>query len=259
MARRRTGQSKFSWLKLLLIVLVIAFIISASIVGYYAFTHQMPAILGAVSFIMIVGLFIWLVIILRKPNMHYRKPSFALVFLSLVGILLVCTFAGIQPLSAYKDSLFNFISNRIRVTSSPVQSDNTSNNTMSETQNIPVVLFWAKIPNGYYESDSHYFGRTFTINGTTLTMDCKIRTEPFGTPDLSWPQMGVHTYEYKLHSISSSLGLPTQPVPLDKANLIYLTDVVNGFTVDIPFKYMPEYNIIQLADETGGVESYRLK
>jgi hypothetical protein len=257
MSKRRLGR--INWgvvsLKTFLSLLVIAGSVDIIYRAYILFTHQINPVIGTILFLVEVGFWIWLVTVLRMPKYQYSKPGFWLVFGAVLGITLVCAFAGMQPLSAYKDSLFSSISNRIRNVSNPIQP----NNTGTGTQTTTIASSWAEIPDGYYESDAHYLGRTITIKGTTLTMDCKIRTEPFGAPDLSWPQLGVHTYEYKLHSIPSSIETPTEPAPLDKANLIYLTDVVNGFTIDIPFKYMAEYNIIQLADETGDVESYRLK
>jgi hypothetical protein len=225
--------------------------------AYILFTHQINPVIGTILFLVEVGFWIWLVTVLRMPKYQYSKPGFWLVFGAVLGITLTGAFAGVQPLSAYKDSLFNSISNRISDISNSIQSNNTVTGT--GTQTITIASSWAEIPGGYYESDAHYLGRTITIKGTTLTMDCKIKTYPINLPTPNWPQMGVHTYEYKLHDIPSSVEPPTEPAPLDKANLIYLTDVVSGFTIDIPFKYMAEYNIIQLADETGDVEPYRLK
>ena len=118
---RKGGHSRFSWLKLLVNLLVVVSLIGVGITGYLAFTHQLTPIVGAISFIVIIGLFIWFITILRKPSMHYRTPSFILVFLSLAGITLIFTFAGVEPLSAYKDNLSNTIQNIVNPISKTVQ------------------------------------------------------------------------------------------------------------------------------------------
>lgn len=105
MTRKRFEHAGFSWLKLLIILLVISSMVGAVIIGYLSFTHQLPPIVGAVSFIVIVGLFIWFITMLRKSSMHYHTPSFILVFLSLVGITLVFAFAGVEPLASYKNNM----------------------------------------------------------------------------------------------------------------------------------------------------------
>ena len=107
MAGKRVGQSVFSWLKLFVNLLVIASMVGAVIIGYLAFTHQLPPIVGALGFIVIVGLLVWLITILRKSSMRYRTPSFILVFLSLVGITLIFAFAGVEPLVNYKDNMIS--------------------------------------------------------------------------------------------------------------------------------------------------------
>lgn len=149
MAGRRVGQSRFSWLTLLVSLLVIASVIGAGIIGYRAFTHQLSPIVGAVSFIVIVGLFIWFITILRKPSMRHRKPSFMLVFWPLVGITLVCAFAGVEPLSAYKDNLFNSISNHLQDISSSIKS----NNATSVPHTTPTALPLSSIPGIYISED----------------------------------------------------------------------------------------------------------
>jgi uncharacterized protein YkwD len=58
-----------------------------------------------------VALWFWIAAILRRPRYRYRNPKFKLTFIVVLAIVLVCTFAGIQPLSSYKDNLFTSIGN----------------------------------------------------------------------------------------------------------------------------------------------------
>jgi len=110
-------------------------------------------------------------------------------------------------------------------------------------------LNWAVIPAGYYISDDHKTSRTLTVKGTTITMDCK-SVSGF---EVSWPQLGTHTYEYKVQTVANL----SEPVSLNEANSINLTDVVNGNTYSLGFKYLSDYNIIMITDETGNYESFR--
>jgi len=58
-----------------------------------------------------VGLWFWIVAILRSGRYRYRRPKFKLVFITVIAITLVCAFAGIEPLSSYKDTISNYITN----------------------------------------------------------------------------------------------------------------------------------------------------
>lgn len=113
MTRKRFEHAGFSWLKLFIILLVISSSVGAVIIGYLAFAHQLPPLIGAASVIIIVGLLIWLVTLLRQSRMRYHTPSFILVFLSLLGITLICAFAGVEPLSTYKDNIIGKVSSSI--------------------------------------------------------------------------------------------------------------------------------------------------
>ena len=89
--------------KLFLNLLVIAGSGLLAWTGYLLFTHQTDATSGTVMFLLEVGFLIWVISILRSPKYKRIKPSFKLVFFSLLGIALVCAFAGIEPLSSVKD------------------------------------------------------------------------------------------------------------------------------------------------------------
>jgi hypothetical protein len=109
-------------------------------------------------------------------------------------------------------------------------------------------LNWAVIPAGYYVSDDHKTSRTLTVKGTTIIMNC----QSVSGVEVSWPQLGTHTYEYKVQTGANL----SEPVSLDEANYINLTDVVNGSTYGMGFKYLSDYNIIMITDETGNYESF---
>jgi len=74
------------------------------------FTHQFmqSPLIGSLLFIAELGVFIWLCTVVSKNG--WRRPSMKLTVFSLICLFLIFSFAGVQPLSDYKDSLFNSIS-----------------------------------------------------------------------------------------------------------------------------------------------------
>jgi S1-C subfamily serine protease len=89
--------------KLFINLLVIAGLGLVAWTGYLLFTHQTDATSGTVTFLLEVGFIIWIISVLRSHKYKRIKPSFKLVFFSLLGIALVCSFAGIEPMSSVKD------------------------------------------------------------------------------------------------------------------------------------------------------------
>ncbi len=79
--------------------------------GYVLFTQQTDPLKNTIIFLVEVGLWFWLIAILRSRRYRHRNPKFKLVFIVVIAIILVCTFAGIEPLSSYKNNLFSSISN----------------------------------------------------------------------------------------------------------------------------------------------------
>jgi len=104
------GTRKFlmSITKLLLCLLVIAGIGIIAWTGYRLFTHQIAPVIGTVVFLAEIGLLTWIISVLRSSRFRWRKPSFKLVFWSLLIITLVCAFAGIEPISSAKDRVIDF-------------------------------------------------------------------------------------------------------------------------------------------------------
>jgi uncharacterized protein YkwD len=110
-------------LKLFLGLLVIAGFVDIIHRGYILFTHQTSLVMGAILFLAEVGFWIWLVTVLRRPKYRHSKPSFKLTFVSVLAIVLVCAFAGIEPLSTYKDNVLN------KITTTLNSNTSTPNNT----------------------------------------------------------------------------------------------------------------------------------
>jgi len=73
--------------------------------GYLLFTHKVAPLIGSIVFIIGIAVWVLLIRILRK-RYKWTKPSFKLTTFSVIAIVLILTFAGVQPLASYKD---NFI------------------------------------------------------------------------------------------------------------------------------------------------------
>lgn len=70
--------------------------------GYLLFTHQVSPIIGSIIFILGIAAWVIVIIILRR-RYSWAKPSFKLTTFIVIAILLILTFAGVQPMADYKD------------------------------------------------------------------------------------------------------------------------------------------------------------
>jgi len=100
----------FSLGKLLLDLLVIACLVIAGWIGYRLFVlHELTPVTGSIALIADIGVLIWGISALRSSRYIWKAPSFKFVFFSLLGIVLILAFAGIQPLASYKDKVLLLI------------------------------------------------------------------------------------------------------------------------------------------------------
>ena len=76
--------------------------------GYLLFVEHSEDALKA-SIVLIVGIAAWVFLIKLSRSRTYRwtKPSFKLTTFSVVAILFILAFAGVQPMTTYKDNLVN--------------------------------------------------------------------------------------------------------------------------------------------------------
>jgi curved DNA-binding protein CbpA len=100
------------------------------------FTQKfMPSpLIGSVVFLAELAAFIWLCRVVSKNS--WRQPSMKLTVFSLICLFFILSFAGVQPLSDYKDSLFNSISTYFRNTNQPATTPSASNETSSSSNGI---------------------------------------------------------------------------------------------------------------------------
>ena len=100
--------------KLILCWLAICFTGAMIYSGYYLFTHEIAPVTGSVIFILEGAILVWAAMMLRRTKYRRAKPSFKLVVSIVFIILIVITFAGVEPMSSYKDDLFSWIAEKIR-------------------------------------------------------------------------------------------------------------------------------------------------
>jgi hypothetical protein len=62
---------------------------------------------GSLMFVFEVAVFVWLCRVVSRNGR--RQPSTKLTVVSVIGLFLIFSFAGVQPLAAYKDSAFNSV------------------------------------------------------------------------------------------------------------------------------------------------------
>ncbi len=121
------------------------------------FTHQFmqSPLIGSLLFIAELGVFIWLCRVVSKNS--WRQPSMKLTVFSLICLFLIFSFAGVQPLSAYKDSLFNSISTYFRSANQPATTPSSSNEINSDTGKYRnYYLGLVDTPEGYLSGDGCY-------------------------------------------------------------------------------------------------------
>ncbi len=117
---------------------------------------------GSLVFVFEFAVFVWLCrVVLRN---RWRQPSMKLTVFSVTGLFLIFSFAGVQPLSAYKDSVFSSISmylaNANQPDTTPLPSDTaaaTSNGINSHTGKYGgYYLGLVDTPEGYLSGNGCY-------------------------------------------------------------------------------------------------------
>jgi len=94
------------WLKLLLNLTIIALEVLVIYSGYMLFAHKWAPIQGVLLFLGIITLLYFGLKIANSRSARWHSPGLAKTTLVILAIVVICTFAGVQPLATYKDNLF---------------------------------------------------------------------------------------------------------------------------------------------------------
>ena len=107
--------------------------------GVRLFSHQLvnSAIVGSILFVSGLAFFIWAWTIVAKNS--WRWPSMKLTVFTLICLFLVFAFAGVQPMSGYKDKALNKLKNTF-TNQNNGQSALTVSNNINVTNTLPSVI-----------------------------------------------------------------------------------------------------------------------
>ncbi|MFO7773515.1 MAG: hypothetical protein R6V59_06230 [Dehalococcoidia bacterium] len=133
--------------------------------GASLFTQQFmqSPLIGSFVFLLEIAVFIWLCRVISKNG--WRQPSMKLTVFSLICLFFIFSFAGVQPLSDYKDSLFNSVSSYFRNTDQPETIPSPSSQTYALTIRVSPQGAGSVSPSaGQFESGSRV---TVTANPAT--------------------------------------------------------------------------------------------
>jgi glucan phosphoethanolaminetransferase (alkaline phosphatase superfamily) len=109
--RRYPKYNSPRWIiKLGLSLSILVSVILLIFFAYKAFTHQFAPTNGAISVLLTLGVLVWLIRTTTKHPYKYTKPGFLLVTFIALIIFLITAFAGVSPMSNYKDKVSTMLS-----------------------------------------------------------------------------------------------------------------------------------------------------
>ncbi len=188
--------------------------------GVSLFTQQLmqSPLIGSLLFLAELAVFIWLCRVVSKNS--WQRPSMKLTVFSLICLFFILSFAGVQPLSTYKDSLFNSISTYFRNANQPntTPSDTTPspsdeiNSHNGEYENYYLGL--VNSPEGYlsghgcYDDTGHFI---VLINNEKATNPSYSELVSF----LQRDKTDEFPYNYEIGPTTSYYGTPESHVDLE--------------------------------------------
>jgi hypothetical protein len=98
-------------IKILLSLCIIVGIIIMVWFGYRVFTHEISPLVGSITFLIGIAFLIFLIWFLRRKYIWF-KPSFKVVTLSVIVIIFVFAFAGVEPFQAFKNNVVDVFSGK---------------------------------------------------------------------------------------------------------------------------------------------------
>jgi hypothetical protein len=140
-------SKKFSISRFLLVLLSIACLVLIIWIGYKLFLqHNISPLAGSILFIAGIGIFIWDIVTLRNKRFSMKNPSFAQVFFPILVIFLILAFAGVQPISTYKDKALTNVVNVFKSNSSLETSKPSPSATYTPIVQSPIPITSASQP-----------------------------------------------------------------------------------------------------------------
>ena len=140
-------KSKYLWSKLGINLLVIVLLVALIFVAYHTFSHHWQPVIGVISLLVLLGLFIYSIILANNKKLKYQHPKFTLTLLALIGLFLILTFAGVQPMSSWKDRAFNSLQSYTPPPAPPIENKSIIGKWQQVTNNrvsimSPTIVFF---------------------------------------------------------------------------------------------------------------------
>ena len=102
----RTGRV----IKCTLSVSILTMLVALVIVSYKAFSHQFSPIQGSIAVLVMLGIEVWLIALSNGRRYRRVKPGFLTVTLIALVAFIITAFAGVSPMSTYKDTALRWVS-----------------------------------------------------------------------------------------------------------------------------------------------------
>jgi hypothetical protein len=220
---------RFSIRKLFLDLLVIVCLVVAGWMGYQLFiSRELNPVVGSIVLIVDIGVLIWNVAVLRSNYYRRMFPSFKLVFLPLLGIALILTFAGVQPLAGYKDSIIDQVATKIR----SIEADVDEKETQAPNDYELRGTYTATVGyDPFSPNPTSSVKRTITFKGNTFTAQDAY--------------LGKTICEYFI------------PGGLQSGQIIQFTNVATGEVSSERFRYTAEYDCFTIGEGYSAVTYYK--
>lgn len=181
--------------KLVLNLGVIGLEVALIWVVYNLFAHNWLPLIAVISFFITLGGLIALLKIANSGRFRWQRPSILKTTIAIIMIILVCTFAGVEPMSAYKDRVFTSVTSTLDEweQASEIQEAEEGSREVEEVERVseedeqkPLLPPWGErdidtsptdtpvvtpCPQGVYIATGLYGGLAVVFEGNRLTTD----------------------------------------------------------------------------------------
>ena len=206
-------------------------------------------------FLLELGIWIWIISVLRKRHHKHKHPKFKLVLLVVVFIALVCAFAGIQPLTGYKDVASEKIVSafqNIKISSEPELTEEYPAEKLPEEieEATPpkVISIQKTIHTGLYEPPGIKIDtfvtleRTSGAEGRYWYVTLLSENEDFGTEEIFWnKEMRVATLSWNIPSNTNAFTQLQLDIPCIEIFEVKITPAIESTE---PIPEVPETDIM---------------
>jgi len=213
-----------------LVLLVIACLAATVWTGYLLLTNKTDPTIGFIILLANIGVLIWNISLLKKYRVGAGTVIFVLLLIALLGTT-VSAFAGVQPLSTYKDNAITIVKegiNNLATLTKGVTSESTKE-ALSNSQ-----------LHGTYTATVGY--DPFSTSPKTIKRTLTFKEDTFTSYD---DYLGKTICKYFI------------PGGLKSGQVIIFTNVATGEKYTERFKYNAEYDCFTIGEGYSAVTYYK--